>query len=1578
MPSFTRMKRLFLEGLLWLYLLQFGLMVLSLEPGYLDFDNLPETNFTCVGKVIGGYYADLETNCQMFHVCTIGQLDEPMDIRFLCLNGTVFDQETRVCERIDEVDCSKSEQFYSLNLELYGNAGPILEESIDPAQETEPPSLIIKSTTQPSTTTTTSKKPTKFMNTPYFSTRIPSSTPRPTNKPHVISTHHFPVNPDIRFNPEEINISLNPNAPPDIRTKHFLQQSYSDSGKISTGGHDSEVTVKPSGSSSTSPKSVYSVDIGADDDFFQSSNIETTRKPQQQFLIQTNSFRHSQSFPPNEDFSKSQQFQSSTPKFLETPKPPTVHQHHHYTHHSRTDKPPQRVQIPIPLLPTLPPLTFSSPAPFTLQKHIGNKRFTKEHQNPPRIIISASASVSDATGRRLNYSLGTIDAAQILESPPSSYDEYKESDVVLDPFYHDVPKVKQKRRRRSVEDQKVNPFEIIKNEKEAVEVLKFLVTWYQSHQATATMPSVTIPVASDLIHKINTEFAPKHFDGALLSGSSEIISSSTKQPITTESLKADVNKLLTKNSRFSKIGGYKNIGKRLPKNRSRQPLKVVSKKETTTETDKQEDINEKETITFKQISNGNKQPITRIPKESDFNPYDYVDDNYEGSIYKENPNSDKLVKEESDPITDQTITYSMTDKSIIDLHSISQFYKYFDFDRETTTKAEVDQSTTESSSEKMNNGDDANNDEKDEDDNDKNADKHDVDESDKDDVKDDDKNDNKDGNAYDDEDYKKEANRNDDAVDEKDNKYIVKNDKDVENTDDRYHDNNDDDDDADNDNEKEDDIPEKTEPTSTTTVSTTTADRKFARRQGRFKSRYDFNAKENQNKLLRTRSSTESAILNTKLAIRNRGRIGNRFRFPEPASTSSTIPSTTTAHSDFIEANTETTLDATLTTTYQPVKTEITTLPMTSISPFQEINQDEKTETMQTVLEALSTSTESASTDNNMNEFDETYDKSTSFVTSTESFSYVKNPTTTEGRNLVYDLLSYFTEASVPSKSHPTESHFNSYNPTTENEHTYTTDEITQKTTLDDSEVNLSSHVPELPTLRDIYKNPTPEDEFPRHRETSPLLEDDHDAKKINLLQKLHEIEQNLNDDYTTDLSPTDTTATTPYQSYEVPASYGTTEAVATKPTVLEDINISILKSLTESYDTSTDIPTAPTVPHDVKTHKNDDGLPVTSEVSRKSKLDHSLWATTEKTVGDSNPEQFNKDDVTHEYTLTPTETTTESYVEIQKSITLPVSVLGSTFDFAHDINNAQYHQDYPTLPTESTTTVGTTNTFMTTEKLQEFIEVVEITTKSIVAKEDHAKYASTATEAVPTTLSTSEYASVDVEETTANHDDLHEVNHNATEILFVKKTDFGKPRPETTTVLPTTIEIDMPAKVNSSHLLQVMLEGSTPNTQEVSISTTARTPLYSRRTRPSRKKPNNPRSYLGRHRFSTEISTPNPLLHQDQLTPLSKVERTTDAPLHRSATPTRSELKKFSFRTTPLSKKTFNPTKVNKNYVFNCFGKEMNKFYADPRDCRLFHYCTKGYSKNQLLDLKYVCDRKTYFDEDKLICTKSKPERCV
>ncbi|CAH0556050.1 unnamed protein product [Brassicogethes aeneus] len=539
---YTRMKRIFLQGLLWLYLLGFGYMALSLNaPEFLDFDNLPDTNFSCVGKVIGGYYADLETNCQMFHVCTIGQLDEPMDIRFLCLNGTVFDQETRVCERIDEVDCAKSERFYSLNLELYGNSQPsLLEES----PETEAP-LIIKSTAPPTTTTTrttttTSRATPKTTRASFYTTVSPT----PITTPRAIH-HHFPsVNsnsPDIRFNPEEINISLNPGAPPDIRTNPLSFHSGKNSNNnnkviVNEESQENEQILTHQESDSLrlplttqKPKSVVSYglthnnnnnnnhhqsvtpsDINFGFTFHQDDqdDQEYQTEPEHNYHYNSN-FRPSFQFKPStyrNDYAPTTLRNRYQPKpttirphylQLQSLKPPHLHPHH-YHQQLRTEKP-QRLQLPLPLLPTLSPLTFSSPAPFSLPRHIEIKRYTKDHQEPPRIIISASASVSDNSGRRLNYSLGQIGAAQILDQPPQSYDEYKDSDVGLDPFYHDVPKVK-RRNKRSPQKH----FDIIKNEQEAVDVLKFLFDWYKSHEQTSTL---TIPVSPKVITEINDEFS---------------------------------------------------------------------------------------------------------------------------------------------------------------------------------------------------------------------------------------------------------------------------------------------------------------------------------------------------------------------------------------------------------------------------------------------------------------------------------------------------------------------------------------------------------------------------------------------------------------------------------------------------------------------------------------------------------------------------------------------------------------------------------------------------------------------------------------------------------------------------------------------------------------------------------------------------------------------------------------------------------------------------------------------------------------------------------------------------------------
>jgi len=61
-------------------------------PPQYNYDTLPETRFTCEGKLTGGYYADPETDCQLFHVCAKMSRREVTDFKFLCPNGTVFDQ----------------------------------------------------------------------------------------------------------------------------------------------------------------------------------------------------------------------------------------------------------------------------------------------------------------------------------------------------------------------------------------------------------------------------------------------------------------------------------------------------------------------------------------------------------------------------------------------------------------------------------------------------------------------------------------------------------------------------------------------------------------------------------------------------------------------------------------------------------------------------------------------------------------------------------------------------------------------------------------------------------------------------------------------------------------------------------------------------------------------------------------------------------------------------------------------------------------------------------------------------------------------------------------------------------------------------------------------------------------------------------------------------------------------------------------------------------------------------------------------------------------------------------------------
>ncbi|XP_046421825.1 GATA zinc finger domain-containing protein 14-like isoform X1 [Neodiprion fabricii] len=80
---------------------------------------MPDTSFTCHHKIIGSYYADPETDCQLFHVC-VSVAGTVQDYRFLCPNDTAFDQESQTCADWYDVDCEAATLYYaSDNFDLY-------------------------------------------------------------------------------------------------------------------------------------------------------------------------------------------------------------------------------------------------------------------------------------------------------------------------------------------------------------------------------------------------------------------------------------------------------------------------------------------------------------------------------------------------------------------------------------------------------------------------------------------------------------------------------------------------------------------------------------------------------------------------------------------------------------------------------------------------------------------------------------------------------------------------------------------------------------------------------------------------------------------------------------------------------------------------------------------------------------------------------------------------------------------------------------------------------------------------------------------------------------------------------------------------------------------------------------------------------------------------------------------------------------------------------------------------------------------------------------------------------------------
>lgn len=75
-------------------------------------ENFEKSGFNCQDKVAGGVYADMESNCEMFHICVPLGKYKMLDYKVFCANGTAFDQETGSCREKDEFNCENAHLYY--------------------------------------------------------------------------------------------------------------------------------------------------------------------------------------------------------------------------------------------------------------------------------------------------------------------------------------------------------------------------------------------------------------------------------------------------------------------------------------------------------------------------------------------------------------------------------------------------------------------------------------------------------------------------------------------------------------------------------------------------------------------------------------------------------------------------------------------------------------------------------------------------------------------------------------------------------------------------------------------------------------------------------------------------------------------------------------------------------------------------------------------------------------------------------------------------------------------------------------------------------------------------------------------------------------------------------------------------------------------------------------------------------------------------------------------------------------------------------------------------------------------------
>ncbi|CAO1440250.1 unnamed protein product [Diamesa tonsa] len=102
----------------------------------IPYSSIPKTKFTCQNRG-SGYYADVETGCQVYHMCD--QQGKQFD--YVCPNATLFQQRMLVCDHWYMVNCSKAESNYKYNSLIGQRNTPFVSES-EHEQRTPRPDLI--------------------------------------------------------------------------------------------------------------------------------------------------------------------------------------------------------------------------------------------------------------------------------------------------------------------------------------------------------------------------------------------------------------------------------------------------------------------------------------------------------------------------------------------------------------------------------------------------------------------------------------------------------------------------------------------------------------------------------------------------------------------------------------------------------------------------------------------------------------------------------------------------------------------------------------------------------------------------------------------------------------------------------------------------------------------------------------------------------------------------------------------------------------------------------------------------------------------------------------------------------------------------------------------------------------------------------------------------------------------------------------------------------------------------------------------------------------------------------------------